>query len=211
MTDNQLFALVKRVIEARLTARGFPGFVVARTHQPDQQGGNTAPTIYLFKVGPDHRHGSPAQGYAWDAVAGSMVATQTQVYESTFQASIDMLESTDPAGFTPSDAINAVADIMQSDAVVAELQAVGVGVLRVSQVLNPYNVNDRDQFDANSSFDFVLTYARGFVGTAEVVTEFDGLNVIRVPDVPPDVRVTASGAVRILANGFTLRMVENAT
>jgi hypothetical protein len=211
MTDNQLFAFVKRLIESRLTARGLAGFVIARAYQPDQQGANTAPTIYLFKVGPDRRFGSPRAGYAWDALAGSMVATETQVYESTFQASIDMLESTDPEGLTPSDAINAVAAIMQSDTAVAELQAGGVGVLRVSQVLNPYNVNDRDQFDANSSFDFVLSYERVFVGTAEVVAEFEGLNVVRVPDVPPTVRETEGGRLRILADGFTLRIVERAT
>lgn len=174
MTDNELFTLVRTIILAGLTARAVPGvWDVVRSNQPTQQGANSEPTVYLFKIGPDQRVGSPGTKYEYDAAGDAINVTENQIYASTFQASALVDESTDPAALTPSDALNVVAAIMQSDDTVAQLHAQGVGIGRVAQVTNPYNTNDRDQFQAGSSFDFVLTYRRGFQTVAPEVTVFE--------------------------------------
>lgn len=165
MTDNQLFTLVRSMLLAQMPARGLAGWEVARSFQPEQQGANTGPTVYLAKIGGDRRVGSPQKLSKWDEVAHVVNTAESQQYESTFQASIDMDESTNPATLTPSDAANIVTDIMQSDEGLAALRAGSVGILRIGDVRNPYNVDDRNRFDANPSFDFVLTYRRGFQQT----------------------------------------------
>lgn len=166
MTDNDLFTLVRARLLAQMPGRGLNGWEVARKSQPLQQGPNSAPTVYLVKMGNDQRVGSPRTTYSYDAAGLRMVASESQQMATTFQASIDMDESTDPAALTPSDAANIVAAIMQSDEAVAAFRAAGVGIQRIGQVLNPYNVDDRNRFDLNASFDFVLTYRREFQGTA---------------------------------------------
>jgi hypothetical protein len=174
MNDNQLFTLVRSVILAGLAAREMSGWRVARKFQPKQTGANSTPTVYLFKIGGDRNHGWPQQKYQWNVEAAEMRAENSQVKESTFQASILMDESDDPEALTPSDAINVVCDIMQSDEGLAALRAQGVGILRVGQVTNPYDVNDRGQFDASPSFDFVLTYRRKRQAKADYAVSVEG-------------------------------------
>ncbi len=173
MTDNELFALLRTLILAGLTARGLAGWKVARKFQPAQTGANSAPTVYLFKLF-DRRHGSPLERYEWDETAQVMRARSYQTTESTFQASILMDETTDPAALTASDVICMVADIMQLDAGRATLRAQNVGIQRVGEVRNPYDVNDRGQFDASPSFDFVLTYRRSLQATADHAASIEG-------------------------------------
>lgn len=159
MTDNDLFGLVRRVILAGLVARGLNGWDVARSFEPEQSGQNTAPTVYLFKIG-DRRHGSPSQSDKWDETPGIMRRIITQQMETTMQAAVRMDERTDEFALTPSDALLMVADIIQTDEGLAAMRAAGVGILRIADVRNSYNVNDRNQFAADPSFDFVLTYCR---------------------------------------------------
>lgn len=173
MTDNQLFTLVRTVILAGLASREMAGWKVARNFQPKQQGANSAPTVYLFKVG-DRRIGSPQEKYEWQTDAAEMRARYYQQYETTLQASILLDESDDPEALTPSDAISVVADIIQTDEGLAALRAGGVGILRVGDVRNPYDVNDRGQFAAGPSFDFVLTYRRTRQATADYAASIDG-------------------------------------
>jgi hypothetical protein len=174
MTDNDLFALVRATILAGLEARGFTGWDVARSYAPNHQGANTQPTVYLFKVGPDRRIGSPQQVDAWDETAQAMRHTVSQQFESTFQASVLMDESTNEWALTPSDVLHMVADILQTDEGMQALRAQAVGILRIAEVRNPYNVNDRDQFAAAPSFDYVLTYRRTRSATVGHAVSIDG-------------------------------------
>lgn len=183
MIDNALFSLVRGVILAGLAARGFAvrandqglGWDVARSYEPDQQGATTQPTVYLFKVGGDKRHGSPQQLDTWDDAAQSMTHFVSQQFETTLQASVLMAESKDPAAYTASDVLNMVADIMQTDEGTQQLRAAQVGILRVAEVRNPYNTNEASQYAAGPSFDFVLTYRRERVSTVPYVVSVDSV------------------------------------
>lgn len=176
MTDNELFTAVRSAVLAGLTARGRNGWKVTRKYQPSQRGVNSAPTVYLFKVA-DKRHGSPKQTNRWDDLTATMFTTELQQYETTFQLSALVTETEDPTALTPSDAINEVCDMMQTEDGLASLRASGVGVLRVGNVGNSYDVNDRDEFAAQPSFDLVLTYQRSrTIATPAVVSIDPNLN-----------------------------------
>lgn len=174
MNDNELFELVRGIILAALPARGLTGWRVARKYQPAQQGANTAPTVYLFKV-LDKRIGSPYRKYDWDETGQRIELGEFQQYESTFQASALVTETTDPTALTPSDALNVVAAIMQADEALAALQAAEAGILRICEVRNPYNTNDANRFQAEPSLDFVLTYKRSFQGTTPFAVTVDSV------------------------------------
>lgn len=173
MTDNELFALARTVILDGLAARGMTGWRVARSFPPTHAGPNSAPTVYLFKVA-DKRHGWPWRKYEWDEAGQEMLTTEAQQYETTFQASALVVETTDPAALTPSDCLNEVCAIMQADEASAALRAQGVGVLRVGEVRNPYNKNDVNRYEADPSFDFVLTYRRERNATTQYAVSVTG-------------------------------------
>lgn len=158
MRDNELIALIIKTITDQEAVAGISGTPIKQAFQPTNQGPDTKKAGYMFKVG-DYRRGTPQKSDVWDVIAGKMIHTETQVYETTFQ--ISALSTQNPADtvqYTASDIVNLIAYILQSASTVEILQAAGVGVLRVGDVRNPYFTDDRERFEAEPSFDFVLTH-----------------------------------------------------
>lgn len=172
MTDNELIALVKSTIDAGLAAHGIPLVVVAANYQREQAGADSGPGVYLHKVG-DRRYGSAARIYTPD-VDDAMDAKFIQQFETTFQvAALVKQSANDPSQLTASDVLNRVADIMQSDAAIESFKAQKVQILRIMDVTNTYEKDDYDQFEAQPSFDFILTYAREHQATTPAVSTFE--------------------------------------
>ena len=180
MNDKQLAALfMAQLLPAMQATSGLSGVKLARSFQSRQQGANSSPYVYFVKVG-DHRHGSPARKDVFDAQANAFTHTEIQQYESTYQFSAWVPQDPkDVTGLTESDILNVVSGIMQSDALLAAFRAQGVGILRVTDVRNPYIVDDHGQFEAVPSFDVTLTYKRTSVSTIPAVAAYD-LNLSRV-------------------------------
>lgn len=173
MTDNGLIRIFRPIIVNGLTAYGYPGVQVVQSNQPTQQGINTVPTIYFFKVS-DRRYGWLRTVDEWDTENEVMVHTETQQYETTFQVNALVLQKpTTPYSYTASDLVNEVAAILQSDSTVKTLNDNNIGILRIQDVLNPYFTDDRDNFEASPSFDFTLKYERTRVTTSPVIESYE--------------------------------------
>jgi hypothetical protein len=179
VTDNELIQLFLPIINAGLIADGYTGVSVIQSNQPTQQGLNTNPTVYFYKVN-NKRYGFLGRYDKWDTVNSVMVHTEDQYYETTFQVSALVLQNVyNTNSYTASDLVNDVASIIQSDNTLNILNNAGVGILRVTDIANPYFVDDRDQFEASPSFDFTLTYRQTRVTTDPVVQSVK-LNINRV-------------------------------
>lgn len=176
MTDNGLIKLFMPIINVGLIADGFLNVVTVSANQPTQQGINTGPTIYFYKIDNQLR-GYPKWTDVWDEENSQMVHTESQYMECTFQISALVLQNpTTPNAYTASDLVNEVLAIMQSQKTVMTLGNSDVGILRVSAVSNVYFPDDRDQFEAHPSFQFTLTYQNDRVSTSPIITlpvEFD--------------------------------------
>jgi hypothetical protein len=157
MTDNQFIQLFLPIIQAGLVTDGFLDVIVKAANQPTQQGVNSGPTVYFYKIA-TKRYGFLGRRDVWDTGSGTMTHTESQYYETTFQVSALVRQfPITPNQYTAGDLINEVASIMQSDDTRAILNASGVGILRIQDIPNPYFVDDRDQFEASPSIEFVLT------------------------------------------------------
>lgn len=180
MNDKQLAALLMAQIKPAMQATsGLSGVKLARNFQSRIQGANSSPYVYFVKVG-DHRYGHPERKDEYAAGSGDFTHTEIQQYESTYQFSAWVPQDPkDVTGLTESDILNVVSGIMQSDALLAAFRAQGVGILRVTDVRNPYIVDDHDQFEAVPSFDVTLTHKRTSVSTIPAVAAYD-LNLSRV-------------------------------
>lgn len=144
---------------------------IAQNHQPRTSGRPTTRALLLEKVG-ERRYGHVKREDVPDPDdAGLMIHRETQIYETTLQvngmakpppappAALDMSE---PTG---ADLANQAAAVLQSDAAIAAFRALDIGVLRITDVRNPKFRNDRDQFEASASFDFILTHKQITVTT----------------------------------------------
>jgi hypothetical protein len=78
LLDNQLFALVFSLLNSGFSAIGQGSILCQQNYQPRQQGVNTAPTVFVYKIG-DERIGYPArqslQGSGSAAFTGSITGS----------------------------------------------------------------------------------------------------------------------------------------
>jgi len=170
-TDNTLIQLFLPIIKAGLIADGFNNVVVQQANQPTQQGIPTAPTVYFYKTG-NRRYGFLGRNDKWDAMSSTMVHHEHQYYETSFRIQTLVLQNVKTPSYTASDLANEVACIMQSDNTLAVLNAQGVGILRVTDISNPYFTDDRDNFEALPSFDFTLLYLNDRLSTTPIVDTY---------------------------------------
>lgn len=158
MTEYDLFVALRAALVAQ--AARFPnGTTFVRANAPVVQGRPSGPSVLFFPVG-SRRYGWLRRDEVWDADAGRYVHREVQAYETTVQ--FEALGPPPVAGVstptvTAADLVNTAAAVLQSDKALASLRAAGLGVLRVTDVRQPYMQNDRDQFEAVPSFDLIVT------------------------------------------------------
>ncbi len=172
MQDKQLFQNIISVLQTGLTAYGYDDVQIRQSFQPINVGANTAPTLYIHKIS-DHRYGFPERKDTIESDL-SLQHSETQLYESMFQ--ITALSIQDPANTaqkTASDIANMAAAIMQSDATNATLLANSISIYRITDVRNPYFVDDKDRFEASPSFDFTLQHEQVIISTTPAVEKFE--------------------------------------
>lgn len=179
MRDNELIKLIIATINGAKATFGIGAVKVKQSYQPTQQGANSDPTAYLFKVS-DKRYGFNKRQEIWDQTTATMEHQEIQIYETTFQ--VNALAIQDPSNvnsLTASDIVNAIAAIIQSDYALSEFKKNGVGILRVTDIRNPYFIDDKNRHEASPSFDFTLTHKQTFT-TASPVVESVEFNVERI-------------------------------
>lgn len=171
LTDNQLIQIFLPLIKQGLINDGFLNVTVKQSNQPTQQGVPNTPTVYFFKVS-NKRFGFMGRYNKFNNV--SLDHHEVQYIEVTFQVSALVLQyPVTPNQYTASDLVNEVASILQSDNTIFTLNDQGIGILRITDVLNPYFVDDRDQFEASPSFDFTLVYKSDRISTVPIITNYD--------------------------------------
>lgn len=173
MLDNQLIALIITVLTNGETIAGIPGTPIAQSFQPTMQGVNTEPTAYLQKIA-DRRYGFLERSDAWNNTDTAIVHTETQQYETTFQLStLATQDPNTPSQYTASDICNLCAAILQSDVAVQAFETAGVAIERITDVRNSYFTDDRGQFEASPSFDFVIAHSQVIVSTTPIAVSID--------------------------------------
>ena len=172
LTDNSLIQLFLPIITNQLTIDGFTTTIVKQSDQPTMQGINTNPTVYFFKVG-DKRYGFLGRYDKWNSISSQMVHHESQYIESTWQMAALVLQNpSDLTIPTASDLINEVSSIMQSDSTRDILNVSGVGILRITDIRNPYFQDDRDNFEASPSFDMTFVYENIRTNIDPIITDF---------------------------------------
>lgn len=177
MNDLTLFAAVRTVLLAGLADNGQSAVPVVQFNPGTLQGRPSGPALLFQKIG-DRRYGWTKREDVPDPdVPTQMIHREVQDYESTLQfEALGPPPASDGAALptsTASDLVNLAAAILQGDKAIQALRVLGLAVLRVTDVRNPFMQNDRDQFEAVPSFDLVVTHEQIMLSTtpAAVVGE----------------------------------------
>lgn len=167
MLDNALITVIIGLVKAGLVSRGLdPNLLLLQAFQPTDQGVPTANSAFIYKLF-DKRYGFVEVIEKWDEEHQLEIHTELQQYETTFQMSaLAGQDPNNPTQMTASDILNLIASILQSTDTVAALestQPLAMGIMRITDVRNPYFGNDRGQQQASPSFDFTISHKQVIV------------------------------------------------
>ena len=172
MTDNEIFTAIRLFLIQQLLSVG-----VIQRYQPVAEGVPEEPIVTMYKIG-DKRYGFPREYDEWDEGQELFIHKHEQDMETTIQ-----LGALQPNGetddVTASDIVNAAAEILQTQEAVVHFQSLDMSILRVTDIRNPYFVDDRDRHEADPSFDFTVLHKRVKMSTLPGALKFEG-NIKRV-------------------------------
>lgn len=177
MRDIELTTLMRSSLAALVPARHAGPLGYKMRYQPTQQGRPTEPTLWFHKLG-DVRYGQRLVRNFWDGAVMQRIEVQSMA--TTYQ--ISATQSEQMADVTPSDVVNIVASVMQSEDWILRLRPYHVQVLRTRDVRGGYDKNDQDQWEQTPSFDITFSHTDTYRDDQQVVTAFE-FDVLRVPDI----------------------------
>lgn len=158
MTDKQIYAALIEVLKLGFQARTLNHVVVLRGYQPHAQGRLSAPNIQLVKLF-DTRIGQPFKTNLYRPDSQDFLHREIQQMESTFQVMAFMQENAkDEQSLTASDLCNVAANILAHDDTLFALGKQGLHPARFSPIRAPQFENEKGVYEANPSFDLVLTH-----------------------------------------------------
>lgn len=165
MFENALIQLIGDTLLAGLVGQSaYADVIVRQKYQPSTVGVTSAPTIQLHYIH-GKRYGSVGRSER-PAPAPSLdvIHAETQWWESTIQVGCTARRNpndpnflTQPSAF---DIVKMASDILQSDKGMALMAVQRVRPLRITLIRVLRFINDSDQYEAQPSFDIVLSHVQ---------------------------------------------------
>ncbi|GBK97744.1 phage gateway protein [Vibrio harveyi] len=169
MNDNNLFIVLIAIIKAGLDNEGLHDVEVLQGYQPTQQGTPEQKAVFLHKL-PSRRYGSPKQTDEFDEKSGVFKTTETFIRLTKIQIQTRVqIDPSDINALTSSDLADTVADILNFSSTRTELLSEGIGIERITDVQNVYEINEKDRFEGIPSFDVTLNYEKTYSSTTPAV------------------------------------------
>lgn len=179
MRDSPFIIALRAVLTTRYQTFGFGDVAIKQAEQPTQQGIMINRALYVRKI-LDYRYGYPQRRDEYEESTNTFLHIESSQIIATYQFNaISRLNPADDAAITAADVLKFTAAAIQSDAVMAALRAEGIGVLRVQDLRNVYEIDDQGRHQATPMFDAKFTYRDEIIDRIPRVDTYD-LNVKRV-------------------------------
>lgn len=169
MKTNDLIIAVRAAIIQVMTARGL-AIPVKQSYQPTTQGTNSGLLLTLHDIA-ETRYGFEQKKDVWNEETEQFDHVQSQQIETTLQfGALGPQVPGNDAELTLSDYVRAAASALQSDACLGLLRSAGIGLTRIRDVRIVYSIDDKDQHEANPSFDATFTHRDTVIDALPTVT-----------------------------------------
>ena len=158
VTESQIWRAIIAALRQGMDANCLQDVAIKQSYQPIKEGANTQDTVYLFKVA-SKRTGFQSRNYSYNDVDTVYGAEEKYFVTATYQLTANVVRDvSNEFELTAYDVTEKCSAIMQSVPFRKKLLESGIGILRITDVRNPYHLDDYEQFDQDSNFDFVITY-----------------------------------------------------
>lgn len=173
-TENDLWRIVTRLAQAGVASCA--GVLVKRAFQPTSQAHGQEPLLLLHRYG-SRRYGFQGQRYEYrpDGNGGvKLIKVEVWHKEDTYQAYALVDRAPEDEGFTAKDLLEHLGGYLQSDEGLRALKAEGLGILRISEIIETQYEDDKDTFKISFSLRFTLAYRQETESEIPAVTSIDG-------------------------------------
>ena len=176
MTDNELIGVLALQMENALALRtdwrykGQP-YIVEQANQPTQQGMPYGPMATFTKLY-DRKYGWSMGGdFTYDESNDLFIDQENQIIETTFQIEAFVIQDPEDLSIpTASDVVLYLSQYLAHRSIVKSvLENTGAGIVRVTDVRNPYFEDDRHRNEASPNFDITMSYTRTLALTVPAV------------------------------------------
>jgi len=170
VTEADVWRSLIPVLRSGLDSNGHADVKIRQSFQPRAQGASLDDSIYLFKVAA-RRYASQGRSAEYSVANDNFDVTDNYWIEATFQLTATIQRDVkDSASLTAYDIAEKCSAILQASAARQSLLDSRIGILRITDIRNPIEINDYDQYEQFPSFDFILTYNQTIASTAPATT-----------------------------------------
>lgn len=169
MNDTQVIIKLIEILRAGLDGLGLTDVLILQAYQPTQQGVPEDRVVYIHKIATP-RYGHPIEKSVYNESNDNFDVNETFWRTPSWQFSARaQQEPDDLTGLTASDLADTVADILQQSSTIDALLTDGIGIEKITDVRIIRELNEKDRFEENPSFDVTLSYQKTYVSTVPAV------------------------------------------
>lgn len=173
MIEADVWRSIISVLRTGLDDQGFNNITIHQSYQPVKQGPDSAKSIYIHKI-TSQRVGHQGIKYDYNSGNNNFDVTEKYWLSVTFQlVSLVSQDITNENSITAYDVTDLCAAILQTRTTRKTLLDAGISIERIGQIPVSFSIDDRDEFDLDPTFDFVLLYEQTLSSTVSKVNTFE--------------------------------------
>ncbi len=173
MIEAEVWRALIAVLRNGLDNQGLTDVKIKQSYQPTKQGPNSARSIYLHKI-ISQRVGHQGRKYTYNPGNDNFDELEKYWLAVTFQLMPQVSQDIeDEDSITAYDVADLCAAILQTLTTRKALLDSGISIERISQIQVGFSIDDKDQFDLDPSFDFILLYEQTLSSTVPKINTFE--------------------------------------
>ena len=173
MIEADVWRALIVVLRTGLDDQDLNDVTIHQAYQPTKQGLDSCRSIYLHKI-ISRRIGHQGRKHVYNPGNSNFDVQEKSWRGVTIQLMSSVSQDiTDENSLTAYDIADTCSMILQSIKAIKELKAYGLSTEIIRDINQTFPLDDKDQFDLDPSFDFVLLYEQTLSSTVPKVDTFE--------------------------------------
>ena len=173
MIEADVWRAIISVLNTGLNDQGFNDITIHQSYQPIKQGPDSGRSVYLHKI-ISRRIGHQGRKYVYNSINNNFDIQEKSWRGVTIQLLSSVSQNiTDENSITAYDIADTCSMILQSIKAIKELKTHGLSTEIIRDLNQTFPLDDKDQFDLDPTFDFVLLYEQTLSSTVPKVDTFE--------------------------------------
>ena len=173
MIEADVWRALIAVLKTGLDAQSLNDVTIHQAYQPIKQGPTSGRGIYLHKI-ISKRIGHQGRKYVYNPGNDNFDVQEKSWRGATIQLMSSVSQDiTDENSLTAYDIADTCSMILQSMTAIKELKTYGLSTEIIRDINQTFPLDDKDQFDLDPTFDFILLYEQTLSSTVPKVDTFE--------------------------------------